>query len=385
MILIAPYILLFFVFFLMAQFDIWSIKLNKNSQQGMYFFSLALMVFFAGCRWFNVPLNPEPGVWQIFDYTSYEYTYDNALPLSNFISNYVNAEPFIKSMDIGYVFVSSFFSLYIFSDANCFFLMVSFVTITILAFGFKRNHIKNSLFVILFIFLTRLYFQYNFIMIRQAISMVVVWWAMPYITQQKFWKFFFFCILGGLFHFTALLFVISYFFPKINFSNKFLMCIIPIFLILSVSGLADKIFLMAIEQGLMYVGLGEKGAAYIGNGIYKNGINPLNFLEMMPFLYFALKHRIDMCQTPEGKLFFNMTVFYVLFMIITMNFLFLVRFSSYYIYAFFYVINVAYSKVKIYENRVIYGYAFMLYFFLYGVRFINANFYSTGYNLFFLN
>lgn len=385
MTLILPYIALFFVFFLMANTDIWDVRLNRCSWRGLYIFALTLLVLFAGCRWFDVPLVTASGTWQVFDYTSYEYVYDNPLSLSSFVANYWNAESAIKSMDIGYVFVSSFFSQYIFTDANLFFLTVSLITVILFASSLKRNHIQNGMFLILFIFLTRLYFQYNFIMMRQAISMVIVWWALPFVVQKKFLKFLFFCVLGGLFHFTAFLFVIAYFLPKINLSNRSILYTILIFLILAISGVTDRIFLFIIERVVVYVGLSEKAAAYIGSEVYRSGINPLNFLEMAPFLYFALKYRNVMCETPGGKLFFNMTVFYVLFMILTMNFLFLARFSSYYMYAFFFVVSTMFERIKIYGNRVIYGYAFVIYFFIYGIRFIHANFYSTGYHLFFLN
>ncbi|MEG1955929.1 MAG: EpsG family protein, partial [Mucinivorans sp.] len=152
---ILPYVALFFVFFLMANFDIWDIKLNKRSKQWVYFFALALMVLFAGFRWFNVPLNPEPGVWQIFDYTGYENVYDNPLSLTNFISDFASSDNVAKSMDPGYVFISSLFSRYVFSDANLFFLLLSLFTVVVFAKGLNRNHINYGIFIILFIFLTR--------------------------------------------------------------------------------------------------------------------------------------------------------------------------------------------------------------------------------------
>lgn len=385
MINMLPYILLFFVFFLMAHFDVWDIKINRRSRNGMYLFALALMVMFAGFRWFDYPLNPEPGIWRIFDYSAYEYVYNNPLSLTNFVEDFMAADMHTKGMDIGYVYISSFFSNYIFADANIFFLLLSAVTVLIFAKGLSRNHIHYGIFIVLFIFLTRLYFQYNFIMMRQAIAMVIVWWAIPFAVERRFWKFFTFCVLGGVFHFTAVLFVIVYFLPRLRFSNKLLVYLLPTLLIMSVTGVTDIVLLFIMEKGLALVGMGDKVAAYIGNEVYSKGINPLNFLEIAPFLYFAIKYREPMCASKQGLFFFNLFILYVIFLLVTMNFMALTRISSYYLYSFLFIVSFAFERIKIYGNRVIYGYAFMLYFFVYGVRFISANFSHLGYHVFFLN
>lgn len=375
----------FFVFFLMANFDIFDIRLNRRSKNGMYLFALVLMVLFAGCRWFDVPLNPEPGVWRIFDYSAYEYVYDNPLSLTHFREDFASAEIYTKSMDVGYVYISSFFSRYIFSDANLFFLFLSLITVVLFSKGLKRNNIHYGIFIVLFVFITRLYFQYNFIMMRQAIAMVIVWWAIPLVIERKFWKFFLFCIIGGVFHFTAILFVIVYFLPKLKFSNKLLIYLLPTLLVLGVSGVTDNVLLFGMEKVLNLIGSGDKAIAYIGNEMYSRGINPLNFLEIAPFLYFAIKYREEICSTKQGCFFFNLFIIYVIFMLTTMNFMAVTRISSYYLYSCFFIISFVFGRVKIYGNRVIYGYGFMLYFFIYGVRFVFANFSSLGYQIFLLN
>lgn len=380
-----PYVMFFFIFFLMANFDVFNINLNKKSRKRVYIIALVLMVLFAGLRWFNVPLNPEPGVYIIFDYSAYEHVYNNPLSLSNFNKEFIGSDNYIRGMDPGYVFISSFFSRYIFTDDNLFFLLLSFVTVLLFAKGLKRNNITYGMFIVFFAFITRLYFQYNFIMMRQAIAMSIVWWAIPLILERKFWKFFLFCILGGLFHFTAFLFIIVYFLPRFKFSNTFLICILPTLLILSVLGVTDRVLMALMEYGLGFVGLGEKAVAYLSSDLYTKGINTLNFLEMVPFLYFAIKYRQDITSTENGRFFFNLFIFYIIFMLITMNLMVLVRISSYYLYSYFFIISFAFKRIKLYGNRVIYGYAFMIYFFVYGIRFIYSNFSYFGYHIFFLN
>lgn len=384
MITVLPYLLLFFLFFVFANFDIWKLKLNNRSYKGAYWFLLTTLILFAGFRWFNVPL--EQGErFIIFDYSAYEYAYNNPVPLDNFFAHFISSNNYIRNMDIGYVWVSSFFSIYLIDNPNLFFLIISLFTIIVFAKGLKRNNINNAIFLILFIFLTRLYFQYNFIMMRQAIAMAISWWAIQYIVDRKLWKFFVCCMFAGVFHFTGFLFLIAYILPKLKFSNKFLLyTMFPLF-ILTIAGITDKILLSILETSLGLFGIGSKMASYVSAGLNSRGINPLNYLEIAPFLYFAIKYRTQMHESKQGRFFFNMFIFYIYFMITTMHFMSLTRISSYYIYSFFFIISYAFDKIKIYNNRVIYGYAFSIYFMLYGIRFILSNFSSYGYHIFFLN
>ena len=220
---------------------------------------------------------------------------------------------------------------------------------------------------------------------RQALTMAICWWAIPLIHKRRFWQFSLFCCLGGLFHFTGFLFIAVYFLPKINFSKNFLLIVIPVLFIISLSGLTDKLILILMEHGGYFFGFEDKIANYISGNKYSRNINPLNFLEIAPFLYFAIKYRKDMCRTENGSFFFNMLVLYVLFMILTMNFPALIRISSYYIYSFFYIINFLFKRTKIYSNRIIYGYAFSTYFLVYGIRLLSKMRIANEYNLFFLN
>lgn len=379
---ILPYFIFFAIMLLIASLDVWSIRLNQKSRFYVLGFSFAMLALIAGLRWFDVPLMTFDGTWQIFDYSAYEYTFDNPMSLDNFIDDFKQASIYTQSMDPGYVYLSSIFSNYITNDANIFFLIMSIITVWLFISGLKRNHITYAIFLIIFIYFCRLYYQYNFIMMRQAIAMSIAWWAIPFVIQRRLRFFIFHCLLAGLFHFTGFLFVIVYWLPRFKFSNKFLAWTIPILLILGVSGLTSKLIMLILEQGLSMVGMGDKVSAYLLNSTYARGINPLNFVELAPFLYFGIRYREKICETPNGKFFFNLLILYTVFMLVTMNFMALTRISSYYIYSFLFIFNFVYGKIKLYGNKVLIGYAFCAYFFLYGMRFIEANFIALGYNTF---
>lgn len=380
------YLFFFAIMLVIAGIDIWNIKFNVASRTYWYYIVVVLLICIAGCRWFDFELRNQDGTWNIFDYSAYEYTYHEPLSLGwNFFSDYLSTVNYTRGMDPGYVYVSSFFSRYITDNANLFFLFISVLTVCFFVNGLKRNHILYGIFIILFIYFCRLYFQYNFIMMRQAVALAIAWWGIPFVINRKFPAFLIICLLAGFFHFTGFLFIIVYWLPKFNFSNKFLLYTIPLLTILSLSGLTYRFMLFMMEHVLTAIGFTDKIAAYIGSDMYSRGINPLNFIELAPFFFLGIKYRSEMSQTPEGKFFFNLLILYTFFMLLTMDFMALTRISSYYIYSFFYIFSFAYRRIKIYENRVLIGSVFCCYFLIYGIRFVYANFSSLGYHLFFLN
>lgn len=76
---------------------------------------VGVLGMFAGCRWFDVSVGGE-----IFDYAAYKYVYENPLNIGSFWEGFQNSDNYIRSMDPGYVLLSSLFS-YLFSNANIYF------------------------------------------------------------------------------------------------------------------------------------------------------------------------------------------------------------------------------------------------------------------------
>lgn len=379
------YFLFFLIMLLIASFDLFSLPLNTRSKVYLVGVASIILICVAGFRWFDVPLVTFDGTWQIFDYSAYEYAYNNPLSLGiNFFTDLAYSNVYIKSMDPGYIYISSFFSHYVVNDANIFFLILSIVTIILFVSGLKRNQITNYLFIILFIYFCRLYFQYNFIMMRQAISMSIAWWAIPYILNHKFKQFAICCLIAGLFHFTGFLFLVVYWLPKFKFKNKLLMWLLPTLFILGITGLTTEIILSTLKVLLGTIGMEDKVAAYLLNDTYSRGVNPLNFIELSPFLYCGVRYRKEICETKNGQFFFNLLILYAIFMLLTMNFMAFTRISSYYLYSFLYITAFGLGKIKIPIHRGAVGYLLCLYFLFYGLRFVSSNFSALGYHFFFI-
>ena len=373
-----PMYLVMMIFIILAECDIFDVPLNRRSKHRLYSFLVFILIVFAGCRYYEWP----SGV-VIFDYGTYEYAYNHPVPLGDFINEYSSLQGGMGSLDPGYVFISSFFSLYVFDSPNLFFLLVSIVSILLLVQGFRKNNIRSGLLLVLFVFLERVYFQYNFIMMRQGIAMAIAWWGLEYVVDRKFRKFLIVCILAGLFHFSGFLFIAAYWLPKLNFSAKFMIIVFPILFICGITGATKLIILNAAELSLSVVGL-ERLMFYLASEEWAKTINPLNFIEIMPFLYIALKYKREIISTKQGKLFFNMLIFYITFLLIIMNFMGLIRLSSYYIYPYFFLLSFLYSRLHLRGNKIIIGQFLIIYFVIYGVRLCLNYFPGLNYQLFFL-
>ena len=104
---ILPFLLLIFFFFLCAFIDIGQIKIKNIPKKGIVSILWICLALFAGCRWSSAKLI-ELGV---FDYGAYKYVYEEALDISNFWNEYLISDNYFKGMDLGYLFISSFFSM----------------------------------------------------------------------------------------------------------------------------------------------------------------------------------------------------------------------------------------------------------------------------------
>ena len=365
----APFIIFVLIFLFFALFDVFNIKINIKQHVLITTLLVSTMIIFAGGRW-NQRTIHQGG---IFDYATYKDAFENPLNFSDLKKSYHNSDNHIRLLDPGYLFLSSMFS-HIFPSVHFWFLLYSLATVLLFYNFLNRSDITKYIFIVLYLYVARLYFQYNFIIMRQALAMAMVWWSIPYIHQRKVWKFILIVLLAATQHFSALIFIIVYWFPKIKFSRNFLLMVVPVMFLLGVFGVWDKIVFSGLEVVLPTFGLEKKFAAYFINNTNMLKLNPLNFIEILPFMYFAITYRNKMNETAMGRLFFNMFFFYVIFLTITMNFNSLTRLSSYFIISYFYIINFSFDNMKSYFNRIVIGSGLIIYLLCYAIRFMNANF-----------
>ena len=373
MMILFPYIFLLLCFVSIAYLNISTRALSAKSYKVLAITGTIALICFAGCRWnaFDYIGN------NIFDYATYKYIFDHPVRLGHFFSDISKEGDILLKVDKGYILLSSLFSRYIIDNYHVWLLFFSFVSVLLFYKGLIRNHIHKYILFVLFMYLARLYFQYNFIIIRQALSMAIVWWAIPYVYHKR-WRFVFCCILAATIHFSAVAFIITLILPKLYISNRIIIVTIFLLIISSLFNITSEIIIRIVGSLSSIFGLERLVVAYIEN--QTSGINPLNFVEMLPFFYLALRYKNQLYASNEGRLFFNMLILYIVYMLVTMNFMGLTRISSYFIYSYFYIVEFAFSRIRMHSERMLIGGVLSIYFILYGVRFIFANFISYPYD-----
>lgn len=97
-------------------------------------------------------------------------------------------------------------------------LINSIIFYTCLYKGLKRYAYNFNLLIIVFLY--KMFFYNTFISMRQSISIAIFFVAMHYIEERKPVKYFSYCILAALFHFSAIILFFVYFVNKIKLTKK---------------------------------------------------------------------------------------------------------------------------------------------------------------------
>ena len=386
---IIPFMIFILFFFVLSFMDTFSIKVNDNIKKQLLFFSLCVLVVFAGCRWSSYEVGYDIA---IFDYGTYKNIYNSPLSIFNFLSEYASSDLEIQSQEIGYVFYSSLCHLLLGENFNLYLLFTNFILIVLFYKSLKRNEINTALFYLFFFLASRLYLQYNFILLRQAIAMSIIWmWAFPLLLKGEKIKFILVVFVAATFHFTAIIALLSFFMVR-DLNTKRIVTFIIIVGILNVTRITDYFILTIVDHVLSLMGASIKVTIF-------NPLNPFsaspsnkyldNFSptppEALPFLYIVKKYKRILCQSLVGKFYHNMFYIFVLLLVITMNFGFLTRMCQYFIFSYFFLISFYYRENKDVKEQRMLLFLFSNYLLIYSVRYIFIWFYSTEYSFFLFN
>lgn len=385
---VIPFILFVLFFFTLSFIDTFSIKLGRSQRDVLLILSLVILVVFAGCRWSSYEVGY--GV-AIFDYSTYKNIYNSPLSIFNFLSEYASSDLEIKSQEIGYVFYSSLCHLFLGDNFNLFLLFTNLLLIVFFYKSLKRNEINTAFFYLFFFLASRLYLQYNFILLRQAIAMAIIWmWAFPLICKGEKIKFILVVFLAATFHFTAIIALLAFFMVR-DLNTKKIVAFIIIFGVLNITRITDYFILSIVDHGLSLMGasggIGEKLSKYLLEGDAENGFRGLNmitFIEALPFLYIVKKYKNELSSTLAGKFYYNMFYIFLLLLVITMNFGFLTRMCQYFIFSYFFLISFYCKENRDFKRRRTLLFLFSNYLLIYSIRYIFIWFYHTDYSFFLL-
>ena len=381
---VIPFFLFVIFFWCISLTDIFPMSLTSSQKNTLRLVAFLLLIIFAGGRWSAIEVGYDR---EVFDYSTYKNIYNSSLNISNFLSEYASSGIEIKSTEFGYVLYSSLcFSLFG-NNFDVYLLFTNFLLILLLYKSFKNNVIRYGVFFILFFFVARLYFQYNFILLRQAISLSIIWaWGFPCLLKDKKIKFILLVLLASTFHFTALLTLLAVFLNRTLNVRKFV-CLICLCFLLSTTKIMD-VFLLSIINGALSIigvsgGIGEKLSKYLleGGGEYR-GMNILNFAEAVPFFYIVKKFKTELCQSVIGRFYHNMFYLFILLLTITMNFGFLTRAVQYFMFSYIFLLSFFFNAETKGVRKQVFLSLLSCYFFIYSVRYILYWFSSGDYSFF---
>lgn len=373
---IVPFFCFIFFFFVLSLVDTVPIRISARQHHILYNIACFVLICFAGCRWSSWEKGYDT---DIFDYDTYQIVYKESPALDSFIRDYKEAPLEVKQMDVGYVLWNSLAHAILGDNYNLFLLLTNAIVVTILLAVFKRMSAKRGLFFIIFFYAARLYLQYNFTLVRQAIAIVIIWYALNYLINGNLRKYIFSVIFASIFHFSA---IICVFFPlinklRINVYVYFILLLAAI--IFSLTGMTSEIIELILNMIFNALGLPITNRLSIYLNL-EGGANVLNFIEAIPFFYIAISNRKQLLSTYEGKLYYNMLFCFVLLTACFMTFSFFTRLWQYMIICYIYLISYIFKynqKQYLYLVNVL-----LLYCLLYSVRYIMMWFYHVPYSCF---
>lgn len=369
---VLPFFCVVSVYFVCAQIEIFQIKQSKIQRNFLFCSLVLLLMIFAGGRWSSWVVGYD--AW-IFDYDSYHTIFDDYSDLISFLCT-----PYSTSFgtEYGYLFLNAL--IHTFTDNyNYFLLIVNCLSVWLLLLSFKKNNIHYGLFLIMYFFVSRLYFQYNFTLMRQSIAMVIVWYAFHFLSNRKYIAYYLFVLIASSFHISALICLFIPFLSKLNIKLNHAIWFILVMLLINQLGLINKIFINIIHTFLPAVN--ERLIQYL---MMEDKLNLLSFIEGIPFLYMANKYSQQILQQKEGKLFFNMLLVYLMLLSLTSNFSFMTRMWQYLIFSYMYILSF-YYKQRLDVNRNLVLRSLSFYLLIYSTRYIMMWFYNTPFSFFLFN
>ena len=382
---ILPFVLFIVFFWLISLFDCLPVKLHGKQRNFVFGCAVLLLAVFAGGRWSPWIIGVDAS---IFDYDAYKTIYQYPMSCLHFFRDYLNADILIRQMEIGYVFYSSLIHNTLGVGYNYYLLLTNIILIVLFIKSFKVNHIHKCLLFILYFYAARLYLQYNFILMRQAIAIAIIWYSFHYLMLQgQRRKYYFAVLLAMSFHVSAVICFIVPYLHKITIKKKPYFLILSLVFLMNVLGLSNGLILGVIEFALSLLNIDgfDRLLKYLlVNEEGTRGLNLLTFAEAIPFVYIAIVYERQMLATKEGKFYYNMLFVFLFLLVLTMNFSFLTRMCQYLMYAYFYILSfyAAHASVK---NRCMMFSLLGVYLLVYSFRYIMIWFYTVPYSFFLLH
>lgn len=199
--------------------------------------------------------------------------------------------------------------------------IAAFITVVLMAVTVLRNSEMYWLSILLYIFLGEWSGCFNGI--RQYLAVAVLFAGHCYIKEKKFWRWMLVVFLAMLFHITAVVGIVFYFYPRIKLSLKNI-CLSVLLVFIGIR-VYDKIFALIgfIKQDELI--LEGTRATYI-----LNSINPLRIaVAWVPVIFFLVFKKFYNTNQEKLCFYMNMSILNACFMTVAMNSAYLGRIGGY--------------------------------------------------------
>lgn len=173
-----------------------------------------------------------------------------------------------------------------------------------------------------FIFFCK-FFLMSFVYLRQGLAMGIIWFAIPFVQDKKYLKFFALVFIAYFFHKSSLVFIPLFFYGNSNIKNLQLISITFVLTIIATSSIGTEIATFFSEE--------SENKKLLMYSKYNSGINFFYLFEIILLAILALNFRNEFYKTKETTVLFNGLLGYIFVVIMGITNATFIRFSWYYL------------------------------------------------------
>ncbi|QKH88945.1 EpsG family protein [Prevotella melaninogenica] len=258
-----------FIFILVLFINSLAIKYNYNRDRAL-FFSLVILAVFVG-------LSDMLGGYDRYIYAS---LFDDIADITRVGGNYKDASIFtLYPSEIGYIGSNVLIS-FITSNRYIFILLYTLIIYFLYYFSLKKYCINYPFAIMLFM---GLMFFFTFTYFRQMVGVGIAWFAIRYVYKKELYKFIICVLVAASFHNSAIILFPLYFLPIKRFSQRSIIIIMSICLVLGLSGGPSALF-------RLYGDVTDMQYRTDSYAEQETGFRYEYIIEAFVFLYFILKN-----------------------------------------------------------------------------------------------
>ena len=241
------------------------------------------------------------------------YVYGEVFEAPNeFVLSY---KPFEKGFTFFFIILKTI------SDNRTFMFFSTALIMAMLHFKTIKN-LSPIVYFSAFIFFCK-FFLMSFVYLRQGLAMGIIWFAIPFVQDKKYLKFFALAFIAYFFHKSSLVFIPFFFYGNTKTKNLQFLFFSIILITIAITPLGNEITSFFSEESE-----NEKLVLYSNKS---SGINFFYLIEIIILTILALNFRNEFYKKPETTLVFNGLLGYILVVLMGVTNATFIRFSWYYL------------------------------------------------------